>query len=364
MVAGLASNLAPTVAFVKGFNRKENIVRALQLLDAQIDQKVTDCVENRACPQLFIKVNAMDSNFQWACTHPKAVEAVIEFFGERVSRIVIGDNSFVFENGGVNLRKLGYPYLLQKYPKVTFSGLTSNETIPVLFRDIHGDTIRAGISSIPLESDLIVSLAIPKTHDTVIATGAVKNMMGCVVENRRMIHGCGQLEVILHRRLVQSCKVIHGNLVEVLRAVKPHISVLDGFVVMEGDGPLFGSPIQMGCALASCDSVAVDAVAFNMLKVNIDLVRYLHLAEQEGLGVASLERIQTLGDKIKPVGTAIRMHRNHPYQTVEDERSVSRLSISISFAWQVVFRYYRLTDKLKRKLLKSLGKVLATAQRR
>ena len=100
---------------------------------------------------------------------------------------------------------------------------------------------------------------------------------------------------------LRSVVALNRNLVALTRAVKPHVSVLDGFVAMHREGPRHGTPIRLGVALAGTDPVAVDAVASAVMGFDPMRVGYLRLAHEAGLGVADLGRIEVVGDAVAAV---------------------------------------------------------------
>src|SRR3989344_2849053 len=82
------------VSIVKGEDRKENIINAISLIKADI----AETIKTKKSKQLFIKINAIDSNFPLACTHIDAIDAVLSIFYDRFDEIILGDNSFVFRS--------------------------------------------------------------------------------------------------------------------------------------------------------------------------------------------------------------------------------------------------------------------------
>jgi uncharacterized protein (DUF362 family) len=73
----------------------------------------------------------------------------------------------------------------------------------------------------------------------------------------------------------------------------PVMAVVDGIIGMEGDGPLFGSPVQHGLLAVGKDAVAVDVVCANLMGFNLDEIEHLSLAAWAGVGQAT--RIETRG---------------------------------------------------------------------
>jgi uncharacterized protein (DUF362 family) len=65
---------------------------------------------------------------------------------------------------------------------------------------------------------------------------------------------------------------------------RPSLVIIDGLYGMEGKGPIKGSPVFHGFAIASEDAIMADALATHVMGFSGDDVPYLALANSEGLG--------------------------------------------------------------------------------
>jgi uncharacterized protein (DUF362 family) len=93
----------------------------------------------------------------------------------------------------------------------------------------------------------------PKTHDCVITTLSIKNMVVGSLVNREK------------SKIHQGCKGINLNLATFSRFVMPHLGVIDGFVGMEGRGPVSGDPVELRAAAASLYPISLDAVTSKIM---------------------------------------------------------------------------------------------------
>ncbi len=81
------------------------------------------------------------------------------------------------------------------------------------------------------DCDYLVSAAVPKTHDTVIATLSIKNIV------------VGSLVTVSEKQKIhQGYKAININIARISQRRMPDLAVVDGFVGMEGEGPDDGDP--------------------------------------------------------------------------------------------------------------------------
>lgn len=322
------------VSVVKGGDRRANIKRALELLGTDIDR----CTSRKGSDWLFVKVNAIDTNFPLAVTRPEALEAVLDHLYDRFERVIVGDNSFTFSKSpDSNI----YTPIKERFDRVEFSDLSSFGTKSIKFNGLEG-TKEAWVSRLSEEA-FTVSLSLPKTHDYFVFTGCAKNMVGCVVRGRAWIHGVRFIDRFFPRRVVMSNILANQNLVKVIAEARADLNVLDGFVAMEGEGPIYGDGVGLGIAVCGEDAVAVDSVAARL--VGLSSVPYLKLCERVGLGRA--EGVDLVRDgfvRVEEVCRRLRPHHLTPYQLMtEVDPSVPLLDIR--YLLGVLRRSYRLRDK-------------------
>lgn len=278
------------VSIVKGEDRKENIARAVRLIEKDIEK----AIRNKKMNKLFIKINAIDIKLPLACTHPEALEAVLDIFYNKFNEIVIGDNSFAFEKekGGY------YRKLLDKFPEIKFSDLTEFGEEDINFKKLKGNAV-GKISLLPKKA-FTISLALPKTHDTFVYTGCLKNMFGCVIKNRVGMHALNRYERIFLNKYVNSNKIKWKNLANVIKRIKPDLCILDGYEGMEGNGPLLGTKIKLGIAMCSLNGLALDKLASKICGFNY--VPYLSMFPDEKIEIVKngFNEIREIEKKFKP----------------------------------------------------------------
>jgi len=73
--------------------------------------------------------------------------------------------------------------------------------------------------------------------------------------------------------------------VDVLRAVRPKLSIMDGIVGMDGQGPGAGRRRNFGLIIASGDPVALDATACRVAGIDPMTIPAIQLAAEQGLGI-------------------------------------------------------------------------------
>ncbi len=278
------------IAVTSGSDRQKNIKNALGLVVDEVKERVAGRKE------VLIKPNLVSTSRQLAATHVDAVDAVLEFLTRLgVERFVIAEGPALTgaEEGYGNF---GYYRLKEKY-EVEFMDLNGDKFSWVSILDQDMEPISIRVSKRALQSDCRISIGPMKTHDTVVATLSLKNVvMGSVIDKGIVHQGYG---------------VTNLNLFLLSRFVYPHISVIDGFVGMEGSGPESGDPVEMGVAVAGTDYLSVDLVALELMGFDISDVGYLSYCKRQRQKLAT----EVLGD-----GTGGLCRRFRPHDTFPEQK--------------------------------------------
>lgn len=178
-------------------------------------------------------------------THPLVVRAVAEYFLAKDVHPLIADSPAIGSFGEI-LRKGGYA----EY----FSGLNVEirEFSGSVQRDIGKPFGMIDIAEEAATADVIVNVPKLKTHSQMTLTGAVKNLFGCIVGMRKAEwHLRAGIDLDLFARL----------LVQIYSTLQPAITLVDGILAMEGDGPgRSGTPRHLGYLIAGKDALAIDSI--------------------------------------------------------------------------------------------------------
>ena len=93
------------------------------------------------------------------------------------------------------------------------------------------------------------------------------------------------------------------------------LSVLDGVVGADGQGPWAADPLEHGVAVASNDCVAADRLASELMGVDYDNLLYLQWCAQAGVGLDDLSKVDYKGPDYRPHIKKYRLCKNHERQT-------------------------------------------------
>ncbi|MEI7435266.1 MAG: DUF362 domain-containing protein [bacterium] len=219
---------------------------------------------------------------QAVTTHPEIVRAVLRAVRTAGGVPVVGDSPAdvadlerVWERSG-----LAAVCLEEGAGRVGFeSGGSSTFTR-------HGRTF--SIARAVLEADVVINLPKVKTHVFTRLTCGVKNLYGTVP---------GFQKTALHK-LHTDPQDFGGLLADILGVVRPALTIADGVIGMQGDGPSAGTPKALGFLAASVDPVALDAVVCQLLGLDPAEVPHLVAAAAQGLGTHRIEEITLAGSRL------------------------------------------------------------------
>ena len=296
--------MKPKVALTRGGSRTANIYNSLQLLGDEIDLKDKK--------NIFIKVNLISRENQLAATHPEGVRGLLKFLRERYQgKITItegwrGPAQAVFE-------RFGYPALAKEFGAEIFD-LHQGEFAEVEVYDADLHPITLYYSKPIIDSDYRIAIGPTKTHDVVGVTLSIKNLaMGALADNgdKHKTH--------------QGYPVHNLNLYLLAKAYPLQLAINDGFIGMEGEGPIHGNAIGWGIAVSSCDPVAADCLTAQLMGFNIADIGYLTYCQQKGLGVADINEMNIVGANPKDCYTNFKPHSTFAAQRLWRDERVSKL---------------------------------------
>jgi uncharacterized protein (DUF362 family) len=115
----------------------------------------------------------------------------------------------------------------------------------------------------------------------------------------------------------QGLAAMHLNLFSLAPLLYPHLSVLDGFEAMEGNGPGNGEPVAWRMAMAGTDWLAVDVTCAQMMGFDLAEVGYLSFCARAGYGVADPENVQVIGNV--PPGDLTRRFKRHEIEKLQNQ---------------------------------------------
>ncbi len=280
----------PRVSLIKGYGRRDNIRRSLELI-------ADDIKNGLASRRPVIKPNFVSSTLQLASSHVDQVRGILDFFRDLYQGKIIIAEAACYDTMKA-YRNFGYTHLPDEY-NVELRDLNSGpcKALTIFSRDKRPIVVR--VSSLLLDKEnYVISAAKMKTHDTVVVTLSVKNMaVGCIAgHDKKAVH--------------QGTRQTNLNIAGLASVAWPDLAVIDGYEGMEGDGPTGGDPVRLDMAIAGTDALATDRVACEVMGVDLRKVGYLYYCAEKGLGDADLDKIKVLGEQVEDCVRPFKLHRS------------------------------------------------------
>ena len=285
-------NPNPNVALVKGKDRKTNMYNALKLIEDDVRKSIGD-------KQVVIKPNfTRVKKEEWlASTHVDNIQAVLEFLKPFYKKkIIIAEGAGGAEPIEIPLENFGYYKLKEDY-NVEFFNLCNDDYSTVNLLNSNIQPMPISTSNLMLNPDTyVISAAVMKTHNLAVVTLGLKN----IVLASPMNFGRGKNERgKLHSKpMMEDPRYFNYNMFMMSQYVYPDLTIIDGFVGMEGKGPLFGDPIEVGVAIASTDTVAADRIGTEVMGHDFSKVGHLVHCANAKMGEGDITKINLLGDTI------------------------------------------------------------------
>ena len=115
------------------------------------------------------------------------------------------------------------------------------------------------LSKEAMEADVVINLPKLKSHSQLTMSMGVKNLFGCVP---------GKMKAWWHMEAGKDAQRFGTMLVETARAISPELTIVDGIVGQEGNGPINGEPRELGVLGASDNVFALDRAIAQLLNIN------------------------------------------------------------------------------------------------
>ena len=207
-------------------------------------------------------------------TRPELVYAIAQMVMEAGGNPFLGDSPAFGSAKGVAVAN-GYLPILEEL------------NLPII--EFHGQryqTVNEGFNHLLLckeamEADVVINLPKVKSHTQLVLTLGVKNLFGCVP---------GKMKAWWHMEAGKDANRFGEMLVETARAIDPNLTITDGIIGHEGNGPSGGEPRPLGVLAASPDVFALDRAMVEILNVPPEQVPTVAASMRLGL-VGELDAI-------------------------------------------------------------------------
>jgi uncharacterized protein (DUF362 family) len=235
------------------------IFRTRDSISEILKQAVKDA-EVRGKRRIFVKPNLSHPEYvPGVVTSPALTHELVSLLRDEAEEVVVGESDGFNYSCRSAFKKTGMETAVKKAGG-TVINLSEDKLVKVKFQNNSSPLKELFLPQTVLEADAIVNLALMKTHEWAMYSGAIKNLFGCVPSNKR---------IYLHPYLSE----VFYRLYTIL---KPQLTVMDARVAIEGNGPTKGNPVKMDLMLTSNCALATDVIASKIMGLNMEEVSHLN----------------------------------------------------------------------------------------
>jgi len=210
--------------------------------------------------RIFVKPNLSHPEYvPGVVTSPALTHELVSLLRDEAEEVVVGESDGFNYSCRSAFEKTGMETAVKKAGG-TVINLSEDKLVKVKFQNNSSPVKELFLPKTVLEADAIVDLALMKTHEWAMYSGAIKNLFGCVPSNKR---------IYLHPYLSEAFYRLYTIL-------KPQLTVMDARVAIEGNGPTKGPPVKMDLMLTSNCALATDVIASKIMGLNVEEISYLN----------------------------------------------------------------------------------------
>jgi uncharacterized protein (DUF362 family) len=224
-------------------------------------------------------------------TRPELVYAVAQMVIAAGGKPFLGDSPAFGSAMGVAIANGYQPIIDQlQLPIIDFHGKR--------YQTINAEFSHLLLSKEAMEADVVINLPKVKSHVQLVVTLGTKNLFGCVP---------GKMKAWWHMEAGKDVNRFGDMLVETARSIDPDLTIIDGIIGHEGNGPSGGEPRHLGVLGASTDVFALDRAMVEILNVPPEQVPTVAASMRLGLvgNITDIHFLQIhdwrLPDKYMPI---------------------------------------------------------------
>jgi len=321
------------------FNDPKQVVSVVKIRDGRIDYAVEQAVDllggisevTKNCKKIMLKPNLVSDDPN-STTKPVVIKTLAVMMKKAGKEVCIGEGSAAA--AGINADANGVQFtrkseLLDKLQQQVFDklgytalagelgvpliNLHTGELVDVEVPDAHFFkklTIHKSLKDI----DMLCSVPMMKTHALATVTLGLKNVIGLYPGSAYCsVRSC------VHTEAEQGGSPgIAFEILDMVKANKLGLTVIDGSMAMEGEGPSNGKLVKMDLIIAGTNALAADMVGAAIMGIGHTEVPTFLVAHQSGLRPSSLDEIEIRGESIEAVKRDFIRATVIPWHSIKD----------------------------------------------
>jgi uncharacterized protein (DUF362 family) len=303
-------------------NAGRDVVSLVRIRKGRIARAVEEAIDllggvetvARGKERVLLKPNLVSDQVT-ATTSPKVVEALAVLFQRAGKDVSVGEGSAAA--GGFNVvgwevfrtRKASLLEPMQRhvFDRLGYAELGKRLGVPLVnlhVGELATVKVPGGLAYEELQlhralvdTDLLVSVPMMKTHGLARVTLGMKNLVGLFPGT---VYGTVRAGVHDHAA-DRGSPGVAWEILDMVRANKVGLVVVDGSTAMEGNGPTDGTLLDMDLIVAGTNPLATDMVAAAAMGFGTEEVPTFTCAHAIGMTPTSLDQIELRGARLADV---------------------------------------------------------------
>ena len=323
------TGMAGTLAIASGFAwaDPDPVVSVVRIRDDDVATAVKEAIDllggieevTRDKQRIMLKPNLVSPDPR-CTTKPEVIRALAELMLQAGKEVSIGEGSaaapgFNADEEGVHFSK--DPGILDPMQQYVFDQLGYTEMagelgIPLI--NLHsGEMVEVDVPDAFVfnkivvhkslsEIDLLCSVPMMKTHVLARVTLGMKNLMGLYPGSAY----CSVRSCIHNDAFKRNSPCVSFEILDMVKACTPGLTVIDASTSMEGNGPTDGELVKTNLIIAGTNPLATDMVGAKIMGFHKNEVATLALAIRARMKPYSLDAVEIRGEGLEGVQMAFK----------------------------------------------------------
>jgi len=328
-----------TLGIASGFTLYDPapVVSVVKIKDDNIGYAVEEAIDllggmkkiTRNKHRIMLKPNLVTSDPR-CTTNPEVIKALAVLMKNAGKEVSIGEGSAAAP--GFNATEEGIFYT--KDPKVLdpmqqhvfdqlgYTEMAKSLNVPLI--NLHSGELvevevsdglvfdRISVHKSLTDIDLLCSVPMMKTHVLATVTLGMKNLIGLYPGSEY----CSVRSCLHNTSLENGSPGIAFEILDMVRACTPGLTVIDGSMAMEGDGPTDGELVKTDMIIAGTNPLATDMVAARIMGFEDSEVPTFTKAIESGMKPSTVAEIEIRGEKLGSVQLALKKPAITPWADI------------------------------------------------
>ncbi len=333
-------SVAGTLGIASGFTFADPapVVSVVKIRDDNIALAVKEAIDllggieevTRDKQRIMLKPNLVGPDPR-CTTKPEVIQALAELMLKAGREVSIGEGSaaapgFNADEEGLHFSKdpaILDPMQQYVFDQLGYTDLAQSLGIPLI--NLHtGEMVEVDVPNAYVypkitvhkslsEIDLLCSVPMMKTHVLATVSLGMKNLIGLYPGSAY----CSVRSCIHNESFAKRSPCVSFEIMDIVRACPPGLTVIDGSTSMEGNGPTDGDLIKTDLIIAGTNPLATDMVAAKIMGFNKNEVATLAMALRARMKPSSLDYVDIRGESLDAVQMAFKRPELVPWGEIK-----------------------------------------------